>query len=91
MSKTEPTAGEWKACGDYVIAFDGARETNVAKSLAITGTRSRERLGNLLVLAASKDLLTACEAALEYAEHGRCDFDYVTRLRDAIAKAKGET
>ena len=87
MSKTEPTAGKWTIQGDYIVALDGKRETTIARTNAIPGSRAPERVANLHIMKASKEMLAALER-VQCLLLGNDDAFEVVRA--AIAHAKGE-
>jgi hypothetical protein len=94
MSEFNGTPGEWDS--SYWVVYSTTPDGKIDKVIAYLGTnkerRTEENKANAKLMGASKDLLTACQAALARIEsdiEGRRKTDEGNACRDAIAKALG--
>ena len=89
-TKAEPTPGEWRLEGDYIVAGVGRKARCVAKTLA-EGARdlpTREANGNLM--AAAPDMFRELTFARFVIRDFNPDHDLIADIDRALAKAKGE-
>ena len=102
MAENKFTPGPWKSSGIIITSRNGSKLVSIACDKPNGAFPSELNRANATLIATAPELLEACEQALFFIDEGRDMFEsYIeaeymekkvaTRLRSAIAKARGES